>query len=809
MNLKLLQRLVIFATASLFSIYVGIKLSPKVNPSINGLPKITDNQAQEIARKFMARQGIDFKKYNEYSYFGIDESSSDFIISKLGQEKYGEIINQELLPLSFWTINYLIDVPRNREEERFQFNISPSGKILYYQHFLPDSVAAEDIDSLDAQNLAEQYLNSWEGKKLEGFKLDSYNRFKRTNRTDNQFIFVKPYAGLKEGKERVRIDLTGKNMTALRNYFTEPTEANVEAVGGANIFFHTLSILIYFIVSITGIILFLKLYHDGQIGVKTALFAGSIIYISMVAYLINEWDAFAEGTGMGNISRLNTRWIVFGIQVIISYVYVFVNTFTTWAVGDFYLRTEKPRLLNGTDALFNKKFFSKNIGKELPVGFAYGAILFGIIHVVSYFLIEFANARPMVDSGLITTESPLLAIVFTALIVTFFDEVVFRKFLVTYLKIKSNSVFWAIIISAFCYAFFNIFFGELFSYWPGYYTLVPYFIYGLVQGWIFWKYGLLASMSSAVLFFGLFAITFFLNADNPYYTNQAIIYLVLLSALFIWGSLAWFKGKNFQYNPQSEPEHIRRIKERLRMQQELDIAKKVQLGLLPKEQPIIQGFDIAGVCKPALEVGGDYFDFIQLKDGQLALAIADVSGKGVPAAIYMTLTKGILQSHAESDISAKVVLSKVNSLMYRTIEKSWYVSMFYAVLDPMNKKLTFSRAGHNPAIVLNKEKGNPQILQPAGIGLGLEMGEIFTKTLVEGELQLESGNTLIFYTDGFTEAMNVDGEEYGEEKFLDFLKNNDTGSSSDLLNKTLEEINDFAGYAPQHDDMTMVILKML
>lgn len=808
MNNKLIQRVIIFSIAAIFSIYVGITLSPKVNPSIHGLSKITDDQAEEIARAFLSSKGIEFQKYNEYSYFATDEQSSNFIINQLGKDKFQEIINEEQLPLSFWTVNYLINVPRNSEEERFRFNISPTGKILTYQHFLPDSVSAKDIDSLEAKNIAEYYLQTWTGKNLAGFKLDSHSKNKRTNRTDNQFVFTKSFPGLDKGEERVRIDLAGKNLTALSNYFAEPAEANVQSVGIANIFFHSASILIYLIVTITGIILFLKLYHDGQIGVRTALYAGAILYAVQAVILLNAWDAFAEGTGMGNISRLNTKWIILGIQMTISYVYLFINSFTAWAVGDYYLRTEKPGLLNGTDALFNKKFFSKNIGKELPLGFAYGAILFGIIHLVNFILIEFASIRPIAESGLLVSESPLISMVFGALAIAFFDEVVFRKFLVTYLKVKSKSILFAIFISAFCFAFYSIFFGELFSFWPGYYTLFPYFFYGLIQGWIFWKYGLLASMSSAVMFFGLFAVNYFFYADNPFYINQALIYIILLAGIFIWGVTAWFKGKYFEYNPKSEPEHIRRIKERLRMQQELDIAKKVQLGLLPKEQPSLEGFDIAGMCKPALEVGGDYFDFIKLKDNRIALAIADVSGKGVPAAIYMTLTKGILQSHAESDISPKIVLSKVNSLMYRTIEKSWYVSMFYAVLDPANKNLTFSRAGHNPAIVLNKEKSTPQILQPAGIGLGLEMGEIFTKTLVEGELQLESGNTLIFYTDGFTEAMNEAGEEYGEERFLDFLNKNDKGNSSQLLKKAIDEINSFAGYTPQHDDMTMVILKV-
>jgi len=221
----------------------------------------------------------------------------------------------------------------------------------------------------------------------------------------------------------------------------------------------------------------------------------------------------------------------------------------------------------------------------------------------------------------------------------------------------------------------------------------------------------------------------------------------------------------------------------------------------------VQGFDIAGLCVPALEVGGDYFDFGELQDGNLGIAVGDVSGKGIPAAIYMTLTKGILQSHAGEESSPKQVLSKVNNLMYRTIERNWYVSMFYAVLDSRRKLLRFARAGHNPGIVFRSGESQASLLQTAGIGLGLDPGEVFTRTLVEGELQMTQGDTLVLYTDGFTEAMNSRHEEFGEARFLQLLQRHQHSSAAALVHEILGEVRDFAGDHPQHDDMTLVVLK--
>ena len=146
--------------------------------------------------------------------------------------------------------------------------------------------------------------------------------------------------------------------------------------------------------------------------------------------------------------------------------------------------------------------------------------------------------------------------------------------------------------------------------------------------------------------------------------------------------------------------------------------------------------------------------------------------------------------------------------MYRSMERNYFVSMFYAVLDGREKSLRFARAGHNPAIVVRKENRETELLQTAGIGLGLEEGEVFEKTLVEGELSLSSGDSLIFYTDGFTEAMNEKDEEYGDTRFLELLQNHDDVSAQALLDYAVTNINGFVGDAPQHDDMTIVVLKV-
>jgi len=250
--------------------------------------------------------------------------------------------------------------------------------------------------------------------------------------------------------------------------------------------------------------------------------------------------------------------------------------------------------------------------------------------------------------------------------------------------------------------------------------------------------------------------------------------------------------------------------ERERLHNELEIARDVQFKMLPKENPTIPGYLISSMCIPALEVGGDYFDFIKLGENKIGIVIADVAGKGLPAAIYMTLTKGAFQSYAALSDSPKEVLTKLNSLIYDTIERGSFITMFYAILDPNNDKLTFARAGHEPVIYFNNKEEKLSLLKPGGIGLGLEEGKIFSGSIEEKEIDILQGDSLLFLTDGLTDAKSETNSDFGMKNLLDVIKNY-KGSNShiepkELLNKLSKEIKSFRNNSPQYDDITVIVI---
>lgn len=249
--------------------------------------------------------------------------------------------------------------------------------------------------------------------------------------------------------------------------------------------------------------------------------------------------------------------------------------------------------------------------------------------------------------------------------------------------------------------------------------------------------------------------------------------------------------------------------EREHMAKELEIAWQVQESLLPATNPEVPGFDIAGMCKPAAEVGGDYYDFFPLGNGKIALVIGDVSGKGTSASFYMTLTKGFIQSQIAErpDPSPRDVLIKVNDLMIKTIDRRSFVTMFVAILDWEAKTIVCARAGHNPAIHFSGKTKTCTTIKPAGIALGLRQNQPFTDGIRDFQFQLEPNDWLILYTDGFNEALNDKSEQFGENSVIRAIKENTEKTAQQMVTAIYEKVKTFSHSREQHDDMTMVAIR--
>jgi serine phosphatase RsbU (regulator of sigma subunit)/HAMP domain-containing protein len=250
------------------------------------------------------------------------------------------------------------------------------------------------------------------------------------------------------------------------------------------------------------------------------------------------------------------------------------------------------------------------------------------------------------------------------------------------------------------------------------------------------------------------------------------------------------------------------LREQERIKRELEIAREVQQQLLPAEMPTFDGFSIQGICRSAFEVGGDYFDFFPLEQNKLGIVIADVSGKGTSASFYMAELKGLMMQLASDVRSPKDLLINLNKKLFGNIDRQSFISMIYGVVDNSGKTFTFSRAGHNSILKLGKN-GDYSFITPKGIGLGLAVGDKFNKHLEETSISFEKNDVLVFYTDGITEAMNEQKEEYGEERLLDVCKVSKDKNVTEMQNEILGSVDNFIGASQAHDDQTMIIVKCL
>jgi len=249
--------------------------------------------------------------------------------------------------------------------------------------------------------------------------------------------------------------------------------------------------------------------------------------------------------------------------------------------------------------------------------------------------------------------------------------------------------------------------------------------------------------------------------------------------------------------------------ERERLQGELETAREMQMGIMPSEAPDCAGFDIAGMCLPATEVGGDFFDYIRPdgdeKDAEMAIAVADVSGKGMKAAMTAVMVSGMLNTEAIHRTNPAEVLIRINRPLYRKSDRRMFAAMLYGILDGRKRTFAFTNAGQMPPLLLRDGK----VVAIASHGPRLPLGVTAEVNYARKVLTLEPGDHLLLYTDGINEARDGDRDLFGEERLVEaFLASAEYSMLPRALEAIQSRIKTFSGDEPQHDDITMVLLRV-
>ncbi len=247
--------------------------------------------------------------------------------------------------------------------------------------------------------------------------------------------------------------------------------------------------------------------------------------------------------------------------------------------------------------------------------------------------------------------------------------------------------------------------------------------------------------------------------------------------------------------------------EKERMSRELEIAKEIQQSILPTKYPKNKLYEFAGMYASAREIGGDYFDFIEFGNGQLGFLVADVSGKSLPGMLVMLMTRDIVKKHSRAILNPAELLTEVNQELLQNIKKGMFVTMFIAVIDDQNRKVTFASAGHNPLIIVGNKGGKPELIKTKGFPLGMVDSGQFKNRIELAERNLDEGDWLIQYTDGINEGQNSQNKEFGMSRFIDEIQRFRKTKPEELVSGILNAHQLFVAGAPQYDDITLLVMK--
>ncbi len=477
-------------------------------------------------------------------------------------------------------------------------------------------------------------------------------------------------------------------------------------------------------------------------------------------------------------------------------------------VSEAQCREVCPEKLTVSDLLLQGKVHLREVGTAILRSFLLtGVILlmFGILVLAATTLIPGQLYFDKELLGIFQDFSSSTTVAVKNIVLSLMIGLIILCFWPAYLKdrLKSRTALILTLALTFNLAGLHIIFFR-----PTYLSFLIVFPIALTWAVIVYRFDLTTT------FFSLVGIGFFLKLALVWLTPESLFNLPGMAAIisfaliFVLGLYLIFVPRSAKDYDRYVPEYFSRIAEKERVLKELEIARSVQMRFLPQTVPESPKLEIVSLCQPAMEVGGDYYDFIQLDERYMSILIGDVSGKGVSAAFYMTMIKGIIKTLARKINDPAALLAEANEIFYENAPRNTFITAIYGMFDLKEETLTIASAGHNPLIVWKENKRRTELYNPRGIALGFNRGEVYHSRIREESIPIEPGDIFVFYTDGVSEAMNMNQEIFGEHRLRSIIEQFSHLSPRKLEGKIIESVSEFSGNAPQHDDFTMVIVKI-
>lgn len=534
---------------------------------------------------------------------------------------------------------------------------------------------------------------------------------------------------------------------------------------------------------------------DTRPALIVAIICGFLVPLLLI---LQYWREFALSFETGQMAAFLNEMFAYGVAGAFTATAFFVIT----AVSDSVTRQYWPTQLKTWDLARRGMFKNKPIGWTIIRAISIGAILSGAFSILlNFFPSLYISGDVLFLEGRYAIAS-LANIIITLLLGLSFVLVCFM-ILGNQLYAMTSKKWLIPFASGLIFALIDL---VPIAIEPAGIEFFLNFLLGFLIGVFYINFDFLTTA------IGFFIFLNFLSTSKGWLVNGSpdapIFYGFVITLMLLSGTALYFliTGDDKDQLPDYVPEYIEDLAKEERVKQELDIARTVQKTFLPSTTPDIKGYDCAAVCFPAQETGGDYYDIISLDDERSAIAIGDVSGKGIQAAFYMTFAKGVIHSLCSIFPSPKTMLYRVNKLFNQHATRGTFISMIYGVLNSTDRTFTYIRAGHNPMLI-KKADGSLEWLQPKGVAIGMSKGEVFNKVMEEETISVEKGDVLVLYTDGITEAQDEEEKFYDEERLYKLIKREKTDSATELRDLIIEDVRTFIGDALQYDDMTLVVIK--
>ncbi len=799
----------ILGLVALFGLLCFLLLYGGLYPWAGRKSSMDKKQISKIARETIAAYNFDVTNFREKIELRGDQLQISYLQGRFGTAQANRLM-REAIPAYFWQVEWTPPGAVERALQRggsegnlaqsrlvvnsISVKISENGRVLSMNTSLGLDSTGPELFPEQVRPIADKVLRDNVGEGIDRFKNLGSRSQRYDNRLDHNFRWQDEELAAGEVVE-FTVDIAGDQVSSFGFIYHVPEEHVKDDILETIIVFPF--VLMFIFLAILLFVMLIKKLRSDEIAMSPGLPFGITAALAVVIIILLPGQ-------QKSIANIVLPIVVAGPIVGFALTLV-VST------SDVVAREVWPNKLLALDALRNRRIVHVYCGKAIVRGYILAGLALGLVTLLLkagglLFPLYFLNQGNSVSETIALV--PALFKIAEVLFHTFFLQFTLVLFLVSYFAQRFTHRRW---IAAAVVLIWGVGMSGI-----GHFTVSPFFLTVLVEVVIallfvlaFLRYDFLTTLV------GYFIFTLFYESFPMLLSSNSFLFLngfaLLLSILFLgfFGLLAQRKTMSESEITRFEPSYVHRVNERMRIQRELEIARDVQLSFLPRLMPKIEGLDIATICIPATEVGGDYYDFVDLGDNKLGIAIGDVSGKGISAAFYMTLTKGFFRSQAKLLESPKDVLIKINQLFYENVERGHFISMIYGVIDMKKRTFTFARAGHNPVIVRRGAGGKSEILCPDGMALGLERGDLFNQVIEERRIKLKRDDFFILYTDGFTEAMDSQQYEFGEERLYKLVEDEKGVLAHELTDIVVRKIQSFVGKTPQHDDMTMVILHVI